>query len=84
MKHMKQIKPETQAIGGTALRFILAVGTLIQSYSSLAQSECGAAEQTADHVPIACFIHRAPHGARGLRILDDETRCWLYNITASI
>ena len=31
-----------------------------------------------------CPIHRAPHGARGLTILDDETRCWLNNITASI
>ena len=25
--------------------------------------ECGASEQTADHVLTACFIHRAPHGA---------------------
>ena len=29
-------------------------------------------------------IHRAPHGARGLTVLDDETRCWLNDITASI
>ena len=29
-------------------------------------------------------IHRAPHGARGLTVLDDETRCWLNNTTASI
>ena len=46
--------------------------------------ECGASEQTADHVLIACPIHRAPHGARCLTILDDETRCWLNNTTASI
>ena len=46
--------------------------------------ECGAFEQTADHVLIACLIHRAPHGARGLTVLDDETRCWLNNTTASI
>ena len=46
--------------------------------------ECGASEQTADHVLTACSIHRAPHGARGLTILDDETRCWLNNTTASI
>ena len=46
--------------------------------------ECGASEQTADHVLIACPIHRAPHGARGLTVLDDETRCWLNDITASI
>ena len=29
--------------------------------------------QTADHVLTACPIHRAPHGARGLTVLDDET-----------
>ena len=27
--------------------------------------ECGASEQTADHVLTVCPIHRAPHGARG-------------------
>ena len=32
--------------------------------------ECGASEQTADHVSTACRIHRAPHGARGLTELD--------------
>ena len=46
--------------------------------------ECGASEQTADHVLTACPIHQAPHGARGLTVLDDKTRCWLNNITASI
>ena len=46
--------------------------------------ECAASEQTADHVLTACPIHRAPHGARGLTVLDDETRCWLNDITASI
>ena len=46
--------------------------------------ECGASEQTADHVLTACPIHRAPHGARGLTVLDDETRCWLNGITASV
>ena len=46
--------------------------------------ECGTSEQIADHVLTACPIHRAPHGARGLTVLDDETRCWLNNITASI
>ena len=45
--------------------------------------ECGASEQTADHVLTACPIHRAPHGARGLTVLDDETRCWLNDITAA-
>ena len=46
--------------------------------------ECGASEQTADHVVTACPIYRAPHGARGLTVLYDETRCWLNNTTASI
>ena len=46
--------------------------------------ECGATEQTTDHVLTACPIHWAPHGARGLTVLDDETRCWLNDITASI
>ena len=40
---------------------------------------CGTSEQTADHVLTACPIHWAPYGARGLTILDDETRCWLNN-----
>ena len=35
--------------------------------------KCGASEQTADHVLTACPIHRAPHGARCLTVLDDET-----------
>ena len=46
--------------------------------------ECGASEQTADHVLTVCPIHRAPHGAQGLTVFDDETRCWLNNTTASI
>ena len=28
-----------------------------------------------DHVLTACPIHRAPHGLRGLTVLDDEIRC---------
>ena len=45
---------------------------------------CDVSKQTADHVLTACPIHRAPHGARGLTVLDDETGCWLNNTTASI
>ena len=30
--------------------------------------ECGASEQTADHVLLGGLIHRAPHGARGLTV----------------
>ena len=36
--------------------------------------ECGASEQTADHVLTACPIHRGPHGGRGLTTLDDKAR----------
>ena len=50
----------------------------------LPNCECGLAEQTTDHILIACSIHQAPHGAQGLTVLDDETLCWLNNITASI
>ena len=39
--------------------------------------ECGVSEQTADHVLTVCPIDRAPHKARDLTVLDDETRCWL-------
>ena len=46
--------------------------------------ECGTSEQIADHVLTACPIHQAPHGAQGLTVLDDETRCWLNNTIASI
>ena len=35
--------------------------------------ECGASEQTSDYVLTACPIYRAPHGARGLTVLDDGT-----------
>ena len=35
--------------------------------------KCGASEQTANRVLIACPTHRAPHGARDLTVLDDET-----------
>ena len=46
--------------------------------------KCGTSEQIADHVLTACPIHRAPHGAQVLTVLDHETQCWLNNITASI
>ena len=46
--------------------------------------EGGASERIADHVLIACPIHRAPHRAQGLTILDDKNQCCLNKITASI
>ena len=34
--------------------------------------ECGAIEQTSDHVLITCPIHREPLGARGLTVLSTK------------
>ena len=53
------------------------------SFAPLPNCKCGASEQAADHALTACPIHRAPHGARGLMVLDDENRCW-FNTTANI
>ena len=50
----------------------------------LANCECGASEQTADHIISQCPIHRAPRGMFGLMVLDDETRCWPKSLTVSI
>ena len=49
-----------------------------------AKCECGASKQTADHIILTFSTHRAPRGIMGLTILNDETRCWLNSITASI
>ena len=35
--------------------------------------ECGATEQTADHVISSCLIHHASRGTRGLQVLSDAT-----------
>ena len=45
--------------------------------ASSAACECGAEEQTVDHVVLECPIHRPPHGLHGLTVLDDETTEWL-------
>jgi len=45
--------------------------------TSSAVCECGAEEQTVDHVVLQCPIHRPPHGLHGLTVLDDETTEWL-------
>ena len=39
--------------------------------------ECGASEQTADHIISTCPLHHAPKGIQGLLVLDDDTRRWL-------
>ena len=77
--------PEQLGLGSTACGLVL--GDSIRLCTGLAPSpncECGASEQTADHVLTACPTHRAPHGARGLTVLDDETRCRLNDITTSL
>ena len=53
-------------------------------HASSANCEFGTSEQTADYIILTCPTHRAPRGIRGLTVLDDETRCWLNSITASI
>jgi len=35
--------------------------------------ECGAEEQTVDHVVLQCPIHRLPHGLHDLTVLHDKT-----------
>ena len=49
------------------------------SMASSAACECGAEEQTVDHVILQCPIHRPPHGLHGLTVLNDETTEWLFN-----
>jgi len=49
-----------------------------------ATCECGAEEQTVDHVVHLCPIHRPPHGLHGLTVLHDETVEWLLNTCPEI
>ena len=79
--------PEQLGLSSTAYGLVLGDSIRPGTKWGLASSpncECGASEQTVDHVLIACSIHRAPHEARGLTFLNDESRCWLNDITASI
>jgi len=49
-----------------------------------AACECGADEQTVNHV-FSCPVHRLPHdGLHGLTVLDDETIKWLLNTCSEI
>jgi len=45
--------------------------------SSSAACECGAEEQTVDHVVFLCQIHRPRHGVHSLAVLNDMTIEWL-------
>jgi len=46
--------------------------------------ECGAEEQTVDHVVFQCAIHQPPHGLHGLTVLDDEITERLLNTCPEI
>jgi len=47
--------------------------------ASSAACECGAEEQTVDHVVLQCPIHRPLYGLHGLPFLNDEKIEWLLN-----
>jgi len=49
-----------------------------------AACECGAEEQTFDHVVLECLIHRPPLGLHGLTVLNHETIEWLLNTCLEI
>jgi len=51
--------------------------------ASCAACECGAEEQTVDHLVLQCLLHR-PHGLHGLTVLEDETIEWLLNTCPEI
>ena len=51
--------------------------------ASSAACECGAEEQTIDHL-LQCPLHWPPHGLHGLMILDDKTIEWLLNTCPKI
>jgi len=52
--------------------------------ASSAACECGAEEQTVDHVVLHRPVHRPSHGLHGLTVLDDETTDWMLNICPEI
>ena len=52
--------------------------------ASSAACECGAEEQTVDHVVLQCIIHRPPNGLHSRAVLDDETTKWLLNTCPEI
>ena len=44
-----------------------------------AACECGAEEQTADHIITSCPLYLSPNGPRGISAVDDDTVAWLCN-----
>jgi len=49
-----------------------------------AACECGAEEQTVDHVVFQFLFNSPPRGLHGLTVLDDETSEWLLNTCPEI
>ena len=49
-----------------------------------ADCECGAEDQTVDHVVFQCPIHQPPHELHCRTVLDDETIDWLLKICPEI
>ena len=52
---------------------------LAQIKAPSAPYECGAEEQTVDHVFLHCSIHTCPYRVHGLMVLDDEMIEWPLN-----
>jgi len=48
-------------------------------YGILSGFECGAEEQTVNHIVLQCPIHQPPHELHGLTVLEDETTEWPLN-----
>ena len=46
--------------------------------------ECGAPEQTVDHILDVCPQHRPPSGREGIVSLDEDTRAWLASTSLEI
>ena len=45
---------------------------------STSECECGAPNQSVQHIMDDCTMHRPPNGERGLTDLDEDTRIWQY------
>ena len=52
--------------------------------ASTASCECGAEEQTADHIITLCPIYRHPNGTRGLLTVNESLARWLSDTCPAI
>ena len=51
---------------------------------STSECECGAPNQSVQHIMDDCTMHRPPNGERGLTDLDEDTRIWLASTSLEI